>query len=105
MKMRTFLLSVVFLTAPLSLLAIDDMPIEQGKFTPDWSSLSGWECPAWFENAKFGMWAHWGPQCQAADGDWYARWMYFKGSEQYNWNVAHYGDPSVFGLKDLCNAW
>jgi alpha-L-fucosidase len=105
MKIKTFFLTTMFLTAPLSLLAIDDMPIEQGKFSPSWSSLEAWDCPAWFENAKFGMWAHWGPQCQAADGDWYARGMYYKGSEQYNWNVTHYGDPSVFGLKNLCNAW
>lgn len=102
---RKALLIAAALLIPSSFYALDDMPMVQGPFSPNWNSLSAWECPAWFENAKFGMWAHWGPQCQAADGDWYARGMYYKGSDQYNWNVSHYGDPSVFGLKDLCNAW
>ena len=29
--------------------------------------------PEWFRDAKFGIWAHWGPQCQPEHGDWYAR--------------------------------
>jgi len=61
--------------------------------------------PEWFKDAKFGIWAHWGPQCQAEDGDWYARFMYYAGSGQYNYHVNHFGNPKDFGLKDLCNAW
>src|SRR6202000_2539211 len=34
-----------------------------GRFLPSWQSLSGYETPEWFRNAKFGIWAHWGPQC------------------------------------------
>ena len=82
-----------------------DVPVETGTFEGNWESLSQWECPEWFKDAKFGIWAHWGPQCQAEDGDWYARFMYYDGSGQYQWHLYHYGDPSVFGLKDLCNAW
>jgi len=44
---------------------LDDIAIEQGPFEPKWQSLSAWECPEWFKDAKFGIWAHWGPQCQA----------------------------------------
>lgn len=82
-----------------------DVAVEKGDFSPTWESLSHWECPEWFKNAKFGIWAHWGPQCEAEDGDWYARFMYYAGSGQYNYHVAHYGNPKDFGLKDLCNAW
>ncbi len=82
-----------------------DVPVETGNFSPDWNSLSAWQCPEWFKDAKFGIWAHWGPQCEAEDGDWYARGMYFAGSGQYNWHVSHYGEPEEFGFKDLCNAW
>lgn len=99
------ILSIALSVTALTLSAKDNVPVEKGKFTPDWNNLSAWECPEWFENAKFGIWAHWGPQCEAEDGDWYARFMYYKGSSQYNWHVSHFGDPSVFGLKDLCNAW
>ena len=82
-----------------------DVAVETGTFGNDWESLSAWECPKWFKDAKFGIWAHWGPQCQAEDGDWYARFMYYEGSGQYNFHVSHFGNPSTFGLKDLCNAW
>ena len=47
-----------------------DVKVETGAFAPDWESLKQWECPEWFKDAKFGIWAHWGPQCQAMDGDW-----------------------------------
>ena len=99
------ILSIALSVTALTLSAKDNDPVAKGKFTPDQTNLSAWECPEWFENAKFGIWAHWGPQCEAEDGDWYARFMYYKGSSQYNWHVSHFGDPSVFGLKDLCNAW
>ncbi len=93
------------LAMPAALTAQDDVAVATGQFTPSWNGLNQWSCPEWFANAKFGIWAHWGPQCEAADGDWYARGMYETGSEQNQWHVAHYGDPAEFGLKDLCNAW
>lgn len=83
----------------------DNVTVKQGAFGSSWESLSQWECPEWFKDAKFGIWAHWGPQCQAEDGDWYARFMYYEGSGQYNFHVSHFGNPKEFGLKELCNAW
>lgn len=74
-------------------------------FTPTWESLSQWECPEWFKDAKFGIWAHWGPQCQPEDGDWYARHMYYPGTDQYEYHVEHYGDPSEYGLKEIIRDW
>ena len=45
-----------------------------GPFQPTWASLeNNYKLPDWYRDAKFGIWAHWGPQCQPADGDWYAR--------------------------------
>ncbi len=82
-----------------------DVSVLTGQYAPEWESLDAWECPEWFKDAKFGIWAHWGPQCEAEDGDWYARFMYYDGSSQNQFHRNHYGDPSVFGLKDLCNAW
>jgi alpha-L-fucosidase len=38
-------------------------------------------------------------------GDWYARNMYIQGSNQYKYHVEHYGHPSKFGFKDICNLW
>jgi len=62
-------------------------PVAAGKFKPTWQSLQQYKTPEWFRNAKFGIWAHWGPQCQPEQGDWYGRFMYNEGSEQYKWYV------------------
>lgn len=80
-------------------------PIAPGPFKPTWESLQNYKTPDWFRNAKFGMWAHWGPQCQAEAGDWYARNMYQEGSSQYKIHLEKYGHPSKFGFKDVINEW
>lgn len=78
----------------------------EGKYEPTWESLSQYEqAPDWFRDVKFGIWAHWGPQCQPEQGDWYARGMYDEGSHQYKWHVENYGHPSEFGFKDVINIW
>lgn len=76
-----------------------------GPFLPTWESLSGYQTPEWFRDAKFGMWAHWGPQCQPEAGDWYAREMYMEGSRKYKFHLEKYGHPSQFGFKDVINTW
>ncbi len=80
-------------------------PIAQGKFEPTWESLRQYEVPKWFRNAKFGIWAHWGPQCQAERGDWYGRGMYQENSDYYKWHVEHYGHPSKAGFKEVIKDW
>jgi alpha-L-fucosidase len=87
-------------TAPAGML-----PITTGKFSPDWDSLSQYQTPDWFRDAKFGIWAHWTAQCVPEQGDWYARNMYIQGDHDYEYQVAHYGHPSVFGFKDIDNLW
>ena len=76
-------------------------PMKMGKFQPTWESLSDHVTPEWFRDAKFGIWAHWGPQCVEGTGDWMARSMYMEGSREYNYHVAHYGHPSEVGFKDI----
>jgi alpha-L-fucosidase len=61
--------------------------------------------PEWFRDAKFGIWAHWGPQCQPEQGDWYAQRMYQFNNPAYQFHVQKYGHPSKFGFKDVCNQW
>jgi alpha-L-fucosidase len=80
-------------------------PIVPGKFQPTWDSLKQYQTPDWFRNAKFGIWAHWGPQCEPEDSDWYARNMYLQGSRQNLFHAAHFGPPSQFGFKDVINTW
>ncbi len=78
---------------------------ESGLFQGTRESLGKYEIPEWFRDAKFGIWAHWGPQSAIEDGDWYARNMYMQGSPQYNYHVETYGHPSKFGFKDTIPAW
>jgi alpha-L-fucosidase len=80
-------------------------PVAAGKFEPTWESLKQYQCPEWFRDAKFGIWAHWGPQCEPEDGDWYARGMYIKGSDQNKFHTNHYGSPVQFGFKDVIHEW
>lgn len=80
-------------------------PVAPGPFQPTWASLQQYQVPTWYQDAKLGLWAHWGPQCQPEAGDWYARGMYQEGSDQYHYHVKKYGHPSKFGFKDVIHRW
>jgi alpha-L-fucosidase len=77
----------------------------EGPYKATWDSLSQYEAPEWYRDAKFGIWAHWSPQCVPEAGDWYARNMYMQNSREYRYQLEHYGPPSRFGYKDLCPQW
>ncbi len=91
-------------------------PMAAGPFQPSWESLKQYQTPEWFRDAKFGIWAHWGPQCQPEMGDWYAKHMYnqgkvdpktgeFKNNGDYQFQLDHYGHPSKAGFKEVINSW
>lgn len=84
---------------------LDLPPIAKGPFKPEWNSLTNYQTPEWFRDAKFGIWAHWGPQCEPEHGDWYARSMYEEGSWNYKTHIAEYGHPSTNGFKDVIRVW
>src|SRR5471030_2254819 len=94
------------LILPRKSAAQDAIPeIAKGPFSGTAESLKDYRIPEWFRDAKFGMWAHWGPQSAVEFGDWYARFMYIQGSDQYNYHCEHYGHPSKFGMKDTIPLW
>lgn len=87
-------------------------------FKPTDQSLGRYRCPDWFRDAKFGIWAHWGPQCVPENDSWYARTLYLhddtdkkadgtpKGQHSANaYHLEHYGHPSKFGFKDIIPLW
>ncbi len=79
-----------------------------GLYQPTWESLLQYDAPEWYRDAKFGIWAHWSPQCVPEDGDWYARNMYLQNQDpgsQYAYQQQHYGPVTRFGYKDLCAQW
>ena len=63
--MTSSLLSATSKASLLSSLA--SSPASASSFQPTWDSLTHYEVPAWFRDAKFGLWAHWGPQSMGED--------------------------------------
>ena len=59
-------------------------------------------CPSWYQDAKFGLFFHWGPYCVPAyRNEWYSRNMYATHTEQSRYHMAHYGSISQFGYNDF----
>lgn len=72
----------------------------KGNFQPNWESIkANYQTPAWFNQAKFGIFIHWGLYAVPAyHNEWYSRHMYGQFAE---YHTEHYGAPDVFGYKDF----
>jgi alpha-L-fucosidase len=74
----------------------------EGPFHPYWESLQNYHTPAWYEDAKFGIFIHWGLySVPAFANEWYSRNMYEPGSAEFRHHVATYGPQGKFGYKDF----
>ncbi len=75
---------------------------EQAKYEPTWASLSHYQVPDWYLDAKFGIFIHWGAYAVPAFGnEWYPRNMYLQGSPEFEHHVKTHGPQSQFGYKDF----
>jgi len=81
------------------------LPIKAGPFSGTMDSLTNYSYPDWFRDAKFGIWAHWGPQSVPMEGDWYARKMYQQNQADYTNHLERWGHPSTNGWKDIIPMW
>ena len=81
------------------------LPVNAGPYEATDKSLQQYQYPTWFRDAKFGIWAHWGPQAVPRHGDWYAREMYNEGTDDYKDHIAHYGHLNKTGYKDIIPLW
>lgn len=73
-----------------------------GWYKPTWESLSRYQPPDWFRDAKFGIFLHWGVYSVPAHlTEWYPRLMYRRESAVFEWHKAHWGPQSKFGYKDF----
>ncbi len=76
--------------------------IEQGPFSASMASLAAYRAPDWYQDAKFGLFIHWGPYCVPAFGnEWYPRLMYQPGSPHFEHHIKTYGPQKSFGYKDF----
>ena len=60
-------------------LAAIDRVAQTGPFQPAWESLTQFQTPKWYQDAKFGIFIHWGAySVPAFDNEWYPRNMYVR---------------------------
>lgn len=80
---------------------IDEI-IRKGPYSDDWHSLSAYQVPTWYRQAKFGIFIHWGVFSVPAFGnEWYPRNMYLENSPEYLHHIETYGKHNKFGYKDF----
>lgn len=111
MKRKTFLFLIVLLGSINHTFSQNSKSINTEFATPSsydttWTSLTKHPYPKWFQDAKFGIYFHWGVYSVPAYGsEWYPRWMYIDtlvwGTQFYDHHVKTYGKPNKFGYKDF----
>lgn len=89
-------------TSHASKLAEIESVANQGPFKANWESLKQYEIPAWYQDAKFGIFIHWGVySVPAHNGEWYPRKMYQSTDEEFTYHQEKYGPLTQFGYKDF----
>jgi alpha-L-fucosidase len=79
---------------------------EAGPYKPDWVSLKAHHDPAWFRDAKLGIYTHWGPVTYAAEDapsamEWYGNEMYIEKHAAFLYHQRRFGDQHTIGYKDV----
>lgn len=91
-----------FDTQRAAFLATVDKDDAEGPFMPNWTSLKHYKIPEWYQDAKFGIFIHWGVYSVPAFGsEWYPRLMYLQGSPEFKHEVATYGPQTKWGYKNF----
>ncbi len=99
-----------YITLAIFFIGCTSQPKEPEVETPkapayeaSWESLSKHnEEPDWFQDAKLGIYFHWGVYSVPAYGnEWYPRSMHFEDRHEYKHHLEKYGHPSEFGYHDF----
>ncbi|WP_055525812.1 alpha-L-fucosidase [Streptomyces graminilatus] len=105
---RHFLASATFVaaaTAAGGLFGAGGAQAAPSTYTPDWNSVDQHPAaPEWFQDAKFGIYFHWGVfSVPAYDSEWYPRNLYQAGSNANTHHIATYGQPSAWPYHNFIN--
>jgi alpha-L-fucosidase len=103
---RTFLSSATGVATAMAMVTVFDIRSAQADtiaYTPAWASVDQHTpAPEWFQDAKFGIYFHWGAfSVPAYSSEWYPRNMYISGSDANTHHIATYGDPSVWPYNNF----
>ena len=113
MKPAAALLAVLAACAPCALAQSYEQKIRaavskvdavaaKGPFQPSWDSMRTYKAPDWYQDAKFGIFIHWGAYSVPAFGnEWYPRNMYLAKEATFQHHIATFGPQSKFGYKDF----
>ena len=97
----------------LGTLLLSHAAAQSTRFEPSWKSLQQYRAPAWFEDARFGIFLHWGVYAVPAFGsEKYPQRMYLKDRAPggkvtgvpdpvYQHHLERWGPLSKFGYKDF----
>ena len=90
---------IIFILAALIMAS----PCMAQKYEPAWESLAEHnEAPEWFQDAKFGIYFHWGVYSVPAFGDeWYPSRMFYEKNREFKHHLEKYGHLSEFGYHDF----
>ncbi|GLW96769.1 alpha-L-fucosidase [Microtetraspora sp. NBRC 16547] len=98
-------LALILTTSPSTAFAADNAPPE--RYTGDYASLEKHPTPQWFDDAKFGIFIHWGAYSVPAWGprrsyaEWYGNYMNSKNSATYVHHRDTYGEGKNYdGFMD-----
>ncbi len=88
LRIHSFMQVMILVLFPLCLFAAE-------QYEPTWVSVDKHVAsPEWFQDAKFGIYFHWGVfSVPAFSNEWYPRNMYQRDRWEYNHHVATFGDP------------
>ncbi|WP_449600262.1 alpha-L-fucosidase [Paenibacillus sp. Marseille-Q9583] len=89
----TMLFSTFFQSYPAAVYAA-----EPDDYEPTWESVGEHDpAPEWFQDAKFGIYAHWGAySVPAYSSEWYPKYMFEDGSKERSHHENVYGNPQVW---------
>ncbi|WP_276256660.1 alpha-L-fucosidase [Halomontanus rarus] len=84
-------------------------------YEPTWESLERHDLPGWYDDAKLGIFVHWGAYSvpawapvsdevsESGYAEWYPRGMYAEGSDVREYHLEHYGPEFEYG--DFLEYW
>jgi len=114
------LIKGIIFTIFIGLIMVSLSNSQEKKYEPNWQSLDSRPTPSWFEDAKFGIFIHWGPYSVPAwtpkgtYSEWYQYWLQTKslwgngdysGLEVYDFHRETYGDHfSYFQFGEMFKA-
>jgi alpha-L-fucosidase len=93
--------SCIFLLIMLLMSFLPSLAQQKPEVFTGWENLKN-ETPVWLQDAKFGIYVHWGVYTVPAfNSEWYSRSMYMPGTGPNKHHIATYGSLDKFGYKDF----